>query len=219
MAEHGLTAPVLGVAWDGTGYGEDGTIWGGEFLLITDDRFQRIAHFRPFPLPGGHQAVKEPRRIALGLLYEVFESFEGWETLPLFDEFSPQELNLVEQMLSRNLNAPLTSSVGRLFDWELIIKGVLDDIESHLTVEEISAKFHHTLVDIIIKISQKCGEQNIILTGGCFQNKYLTERAIQRLKQENLTPIWHEKIPPNDGGIAVGQIIEGLRKSIYLSPD
>ncbi len=268
MAEHGLTAPVLGVAWDGTGYGEDGTIWGGEFLLITDDGFQRIAHFRPFPLPGGHRAVKEPKRIALGLLYEVFESFEGWETLPLFDEFSPQELNLVEQMLSRNLNAPLTSSVGRLFDgvasllgicqhtsfeaqgaialeykalesqttqvypyqirettfpmiidWELMIKGVLDDIESHLTVEEISAKFHHTLVDIIIKISQKCGEQNVILTGGCFQNKYLTERAIQRLNQENLTPIWHQKIPPNDGGIAVGQIIEGLRKSIYLSPD
>ncbi len=261
MAENGINVPVLGVAWDGTGYGDDGTIWGGEFLLITDNSYQRVAHFRPFKLPGGHRAVKEPRRIALGILYEVFGSFDGLESLPLFEGFSTQELKLIQQMLSRNLNAPLTSSVGRLFDgvasilgvcqhtsfegqgaialeysiqenpnnrvyfyqilgttfplvidWKLMIKGILDDVFLNLTVEEIAAKFHNTLVEIIIKIASKLREKQVILTGGCFQNKYLTERTIKRLTQEKFIPIWHQKVPPNDGGIALGQIIAGLRK-------
>ncbi|YAI82678.1 MAG: carbamoyltransferase HypF [cyanobacterium endosymbiont of Rhopalodia sterrenbergii] len=263
IAENGITEPVLGVAWDGTGYGEDGTIWGGEFLLITDNGYQRVAHFRPFKLPGGNQAVKEPRRIALGILYEVFGSFDGLEIFQLFKSFPSKELKLIQQMLFRNLNAPLTSSVGRLFDgvasilglcqqssfegqgatsleyraieyktdkvypyeilgsdfplivdWQLIIKGILDDLLKYLSVEEISAKFHNTLVEIIIKISQIISEKKVILTGGCFQNKYLTEQAISRLNQEQLIPIWHRKVPPNDGGIALGQIMAGIRRTL-----
>lgn len=260
MAENEITAPVLGVAWDGTGYGKDGTIWGGEFLLITDNSYQRVAHFRPFKLPGGHQAVKEPRRVALGILYEVFESFDSLETLPSFNSFSNQELKLIQQILSRNLNAPQTSSVGRLFDgvasilgicqqtsfegqgavaleykaifcktdqvypyeilgtnfplvvdWQLIIKGILDDIVDYLSITEISAKFHNTLVEIIIEISKIISENKVVLTGGCFQNKYLTERVINRLNQEQFIPIWHQKVPPNDGGIALGQIMAGIK--------
>ncbi|BBA79703.1 hydrogenase maturation protein [cyanobacterium endosymbiont of Rhopalodia gibberula] len=263
IAENGITAPVLGVAWDGTGYGEDGTIWGGEFLLITDNSYQRVAHFRPFKLPGGHRAVKEPRRIALGILYEVFGSFDGLEIFPSFKDFSNQELKLIQQMLSHNLNAPLTSSVGRLFDgvasilgicqqtsfegqgamdleyrainyktdkiypyeilgddfplivdWQLIIKGILDDLLVHSSIEEISSKFQNTLVEIIIEISQIISEKKVILTGGCFQNKYLTEQAISRLNQEQLIPVWHRKVPPNDGGIALGQIIAGIRRTL-----
>ena len=72
MAENEIASPALGVSWDGTGYGLDGTIWGGEFFLVTDESIERIAHFRPFRLPGGDKAVKEPRRTALGLLHEIF---------------------------------------------------------------------------------------------------------------------------------------------------
>ena len=266
MAENGITAPVLGVAWDGTGYGKDGTIWGGEFLLITDNSYQRVAHFRTFKLPGGHWAVKEPRRVALGILYEVFGSFDGLEILPSFEDFSDKELKLIQQMLSRDLNSPLTSSVGRLFDgvasilgicqqtsfegqgavaleykaidyktdqvypydilgtdfplvvdWQLIIKGILDDILEHLSIQEISAKFHNTLVEVIVKISQIISEEKIVLTGGCFQNKYLTEQAINRLNQEQLIPVWHKKVPPNDAGIALGQIMAGIKPSLRMS--
>ncbi|XTZ20555.1 MAG: carbamoyltransferase HypF [cyanobacterium endosymbiont of Rhopalodia fuxianensis] len=263
IAENGITAPVLGVAWDGTGYGEDGTIWGGEFLLITDSGYQRVAHFRPFKLPGGHRAVKEPRLIALSILYEVFGSFDGLEIFQVFKSFSNQELKLIQRMLSLNLNTPLTSSVGRLFDgvasilgicqqtsfegqaamnlehraidyktdkvyhyeilrndcplivdWQLIIKGILDDLSEHLSIEEISAKFHNTLVEVIIEISQIISEKKIVLTGGCFQNKYLTEQAISRLNQEQFIPVWHRKVPPNDGGIALGQIMAGIRRTL-----
>ena len=170
-----------------------------------------------------------------------------------------KEINLVKQMLSRNLNSPVTSSVGRLFDgvaamigisqnitfegqgamaleyviddlktektypyqitgnhypliidWQLIIEGIIEDNLQKISKQEIAAKFHNTLVDIIINISQKSKQTNIILTGGCFQNKYLTERAILRLKQEKFVPFWHHTIPPNDGGIALGQIMAGV---------
>ncbi|ACK67550.1 (NiFe) hydrogenase maturation protein HypF [Rippkaea orientalis PCC 8801] len=261
MTEQGVKSPVLGVAWDGTGYGDDGTIWGGEFLLITEGNYQRVAHFEPFKLPGGDRAVKEPRRIALALIYQIFESFDGLENLPLFDHFSIRELNLIKQMLSRNLNTPITSSVGRLFDgvasllgicqdisfegqgaialeyvigdlqtnaiypykileetlplvinWEGIVRGILADLLDNLKPGEISAKFHNTLIEIIINIAEKISQKKVIVTGGCFQNKYLTERAIKRLIQENFTPVWHQKVPPNDGGISLGQIMAAVTR-------
>lgn len=259
IGENQVNLPVLGVAWDGTGYGDDGTIWGGEFLLVTANNYQRIAHFRQFKLPGGNQAVKDPKRIALGLIYELFSSLKISDKLSFLETFSRKELTLVEQMLSRNLNAPLTSSVGRLFDgvaailgicqqvsfegqgamgleyaiadiqtdeiypyeivgnsypliidWELIIRGILEDIVNKITHAEIAAKFHNTLVEIIVKIAYIIGQNNVVLTGGCWQNKYLIERSIIRLRQENFNPIWHQKVPPNDGGISLGQIIAAL---------
>ncbi|MGZ8239150.1 MAG: carbamoyltransferase HypF, partial [Methylobacter sp.] len=113
MAEHGLEPPALGIAWDGSGLGADNTIWGGEFLLITRQGFQRYAHFRPFSLPGGVKAIQEPRRAALGLLYEIVSDgvFER-QDLP----FSAQELNLLQSALTKQINCPRTTSVGRLFD-------------------------------------------------------------------------------------------------------
>jgi hydrogenase maturation protein HypF len=122
MAEHGLQAPVLGIAWDGTGYGMDGTIWGGELLQIdtSPQGFQRLAHCRSFPLLGGDRAAKEPRRAALGLLWEAFgdQMFQNpaLTSLPPLRAFSPSELNLVQTALRRGLNTPRSSSVGRLFD-------------------------------------------------------------------------------------------------------
>ena len=263
MAENEIEPPVLGISWDGTGYGLDGTIWGGEFIYVGGDNWQRIARLDTFRLPGAKQAIKEPRRVALGLLYELFgdDLFTQKNLLPL-QAFSDRELKIVKTMLHKNLNTPVTSSVGRLFDgvssilgirqiasfegqaamelefaiedletnehydfklincentplvvdWAAMLHDILSDLKYGLPTEEISAKFHNSLVEIIVAIAKHTKERKIVLTGGCFQNNYLTRRAIDRLKQENFHPYWHQTIPPNDGGIALGQIIAALRK-------
>jgi hydrogenase maturation protein HypF len=266
MAENQIDGSVLAIAWDGTGYGLDGTLWGGEFLHVTETSFQRVAHLRTFHLPGGDLAVKEPRRTALGLLYEHFgnQLFELRSLDPL-QAFSEHELNLLKVLLQRHLNAPITSSVGRLFDaiasilnlrqrsqfegqaamelefalegvetdeyypfevlesipardgsaiaidWAATLQGVLKDRERLQSVPVISAKFHNTLVEMIVAMAQRVKEQQVVLTGGCFQNKYLLEKAIARLQTEHFCPYWHQQIPPNDGGIALGQIVAASR--------
>jgi hydrogenase maturation protein HypF len=267
MAENEVDGSVLGIAWDGTGYGLDGTIWGGEFLQVTDTSWQRVAHLRTFHLPGGEKAIKEPRRVAIGLLYEVFGDavFEMPNLAPI-QAFSTQELGILQTMLQRQVNTPMTSSCGRLFDaiasilglrqqtkyegqaamelefvingletdeqyefeiltpvtadkvspiivdWTMTVKEILEDIHSGSSVSNIAAKFHNTLVEMIIAVAKCVGEEKIVLSGGCFQNKYLTERTIQRLRAENFCPYWHQRIPPNDGGIVLGQIMAVLRE-------
>lgn len=113
MAEHDLQGPVLGFAWDGTGYGPDGTVWGGEILLCEDAEYHRAAHLRTFALPGGDRAAHEPRRSAIGLLYEIFGPQAAEYARDLF---APQELKNLLLMLDRKINSPRTSSMGRLFD-------------------------------------------------------------------------------------------------------
>ncbi|MDP9098218.1 MAG: carbamoyltransferase HypF [Verrucomicrobiota bacterium] len=252
MAENELEPPALGVAWDGTGWGMDGTIWGGEFLLTSADAFTRVAHLRQFRLPGGDAAIKQPRRSRLGLLHEIFQD-ELWEHKELLTDFSKEELPLLRQVLRKNVNAPLTSSAGRLFDavasliglrqqasfegqaamemefaiqagideaypfslgkgspvlidWEPAFRGIMEDKRSGKSVGFIAAKFHNMLAEAILAIARKIGEPKIVLSGGCFQNRYLTERTIDRLRQENFRPYWHQRVPPNDGGIAHGQV-------------
>jgi len=250
MAEHELEPPALGICWDGSGLGSDNTLWGGEFLLITEQGFERFAHFAPFPLPGGHKAMLEPRRAALGLLYETFEgnAFEH-QGLP----FSAQELNLLQSALNRQLNCPRTTSVGRLFDaiasllglchindyegqaamaleqsatssasglhydfhiqpktpfivdWKIMLEQLLED-RHQSPVELIAAKFHNTLTEIILAIAQRAGQQTVVLSGGCFQNACLTANAAQKLKRAGFEVYCHENIPPNDGGLALGQL-------------
>jgi hydrogenase maturation protein HypF len=261
MAEHHLTPPVLGVAWDGTGFGLDGTIWGGEFLYIQERGFDRVAHWRSFPLPGGDRAVKEPRRVALGLLYELFgdAAFSQTHLFPI-QSFSQLELSLLQTALKKGLNTPRTSSVGRLFDaiasllglyqtttfegqgamalefaitpseacyslevipgnpillnWEPLIRELLDDLEQGQLISCISAKFHNTLIEGILAIAQNFPDIPIVLTGGCFQNKYLLEQGILRLHKLGIATYWHSQIPPNDGGIALGQILAAARWNI-----
>lgn len=129
MAEHGLASPVLGFAWDGTGYGPDGTVWGGEALLCQGAGYRRVARLRPFGLPGGDHATREPRRSALGVLFEVFgeEAVERIAQLGEMNDsaadrdrgrswFKADELCALTSMLARRVNAPRTSSMGRLFD-------------------------------------------------------------------------------------------------------
>jgi hydrogenase maturation protein HypF len=255
MADNELNPPVLGVSWDGTGYGSDGTIWGGEFLLAHKTGFQRVGHFRQFRLPGGDAAVREPRRAALGLLYEALGE-NGWQesSLASVRDFSATELTLVRQMLAKGFNSPVTSSAGRLFDavaslldlrqrvsfqgqaameleflvqsdveeaypfllkkglpcivdWEPILKGILRDLEQGRHAGIIAAKFHNTLAETIVAVAREIGEQKIVLTGGCFQNRYLTERSVRRLLDSGFECYWHQRVPPNDGGIALGQVI------------
>ncbi len=274
MADNQIEDRVLGVSWDGTGYGPDGTIWGGEFLLTNDNSFERVASFRHFKLPGGERAIKEPRRTAIGILFEIFgKDLYKLLDLPPIQSFSNDELRTIIQMLERNLNSPITSSAGRLFDavasliglhqkvsfegqsamdlefaigntltdqhynwsllksnsltddandnnsinpppssgiiidWSTIILEILEDIKRNINSGTISAKFHNTLVEIILGIAKRIGEKRVVISGGCFQNKYLTEHAVQRLQEEGFHPYWHQRVPPNDGGISLGQIV------------
>jgi hydrogenase maturation protein HypF len=254
MADNDLEGPVLGVAWDGTGYGLDHTVWGGEFLHVTATGFERAAHLRTFRLPGNEKAVREPRRSALGLLFEMFGEwvFDGRNVASL-KAFSAAELSLLEPMLKKGIQTPITSSAGRLFDavaslldlrhtitfegqaamelefaatghesegvypfemadWEPMIHALLKDFQRSVAVGAIAARFHHTLVEMIIAVARSVGEKKVVLTGGCFQNRYLTSRAIRRLKEEGFQPYWHQRIPPNDGGISLGQIVAVTRE-------
>jgi len=253
MAENELSAPLLGVSWDGTGYGGDGTIWGGEFLRADANGFNRVGHLRQFRLPGGEAAVKEPRRSAIGLLYEIFGD-QFWSHDHLLTAFDRSELSLIRQMLEKGVNAPFTSSAGRLFDavagliglrlrnsfegqaamelefaahervedkysftlqeesplvidWQPVILEIIDDLHAGETHGMISAKFHNTLAEMIVVVARKIGEDKVVLSGGCFQNRLLTERTIVRLTAENFRPYWHQRIPPNDGGISLGQVV------------
>jgi hydrogenase maturation protein HypF len=253
VAENELVPPVLGVAWDGTGLGLDGTIWGGEFLKVTQTGFERSACFRTFGLPGGEAAIKEPRRCALGLLYEIFgDSVFGMTKLAPVSTFERSELAILQTMLRRKLNVPLTSSVGRLFDavasltglrhvagfegqaamdlefaldgveidevypmrlvgsfvdWEMMIRALIEEFVGGVAIGKIAAKFHNTLVEMIIELAHRAGERRVVLSGGCFQNQYLTERAVRRLREEGFAPYWHQRIPPNDDGISLGQAV------------
>ena len=274
MVDNGLdlNEPVLGVAWDGTGYGLDGTIWGGEFLVITDRGFERVAHLKTFSLPGGEQAIKEPSRIAIALLYQTYDDYnyllKCLNNLPCMRGFTHRELNIIRTILDKKINAPITFSMGRLFDgvaallgirqqvsyegqaameleavigdlttdegysfelahsknsynspiiidWQPMVQEIAIEYIDKKPIAEITAKFHNTLVEIIIAVAKQIGRKQIILTGECWQNKYLTERAIVRLREENFIPYWHYQVPCNNSGLAVGQIAAKLRTNNY----
>jgi hydrogenase maturation protein HypF len=255
MAEQQLEPPVLGVAWDGTGLGTDNQLWGGEFLQITQHGWQRIAHCRPFPLVGGFAAIKEPRRAALGLLYAwQGEAIFNEEYAPLLTAFSASELKLLWGMLKKQLNCPMTTSIGRLFDafssllglcqisdfegqaamaletcamnqthdghaypttfieteclilnWQPLLTGVLTDLaqDSHA---QITARIHHSLANWIFAVAEKTNASRLVLSGGCFQNAYLVEAIVKAEQGSHYALFRHANIPPNDGGLALGQI-------------
>jgi hydrogenase maturation protein HypF len=278
MAENDLDGPVLGVSWDGTGYGPDGTIWGGEFLITVGGRYERAATFRHFRLPGGSQAIMEPGRTAISLLYEIMgDRAFTLKHLPAISNFTDTQMSLLRQMLEKGFQAPWTTSAGRLFDgvasliglrqhvhfegqaamdlefsitddvgsdcypfaitasggsneadagrktpeetakfivdWKPLILAILADLENDTVAGKISGRFHNTLAQVIVEIAARIGEKRVILTGGCFQNKYLLERAVTQLQEAGFKPYWHQRVPPNDGGIALGQIVAASRKS------
>jgi hydrogenase maturation protein HypF len=262
MVENSIATPFLGVSWDGTGLGSDGTIWGGEFFAVRQEQFDRVAHLRTFPLPGGDRAVREPRRSAIGLLYAVDpDNRSGWDDLYPVAAFSWEDYAMLLQMLRRNLNAPITSSAGRLFDgvsallgirqknsfegqaamelewaadtagtdfypvalsqatpvsamssapiildWEPIVTGLIADIRHGMYRSRIAWKFHRSLAAGILEVAQRIGMERVALSGGCFQNILLSRLTAEVLTQAGFRVYVHQRIPPNDGGIAVGQI-------------
>lgn len=140
MAEHRLIDPVIGVAFDGTGYGTDGTIWGGEILVADALDFRRVAHLRPVPLPGGEAAIKRPARIALAYLLNAGLGLA--EARVAVPGLSEMEASIIQQQITRGINAPLTSSMGRLFDAVSALLGICTDVsyEGQAAIElEIAA--------------------------------------------------------------------------------
>ena len=238
-AENNVEGPYLGVSWDGTGYGLDGAIWGGEFFYVENqraesNRYERVAHLRPFGLPGGDASVREGWRCAASVLFEAL----GPDAVD-----SP-----VRPMLERKINVVPTTSVGRLFDavasitglaqqnrfegqaamlleneigslrteeayplaagdWASLIAEVLRDKREGLPVPRIAAKFHNALVNWIVEVAAKSELRQIVLSGGVFQNRYLTERAAAMLESRGHVVHTHRQVPPNDGGIALGQVV------------
>ena len=259
MAENQATPPALGVAWDGTGYGLDGTIWGGEFFSVTSQAVHRVATLEPFGLPGGDQAIREPRRTAAAILYRLSgdSAFDQLDLAPIRD-LSDTERQVLRRMLEGGLNTPATSSVGRLFDgvaallglrqrvryegqaamelefavdgsdegpaypfelsaapdgsrpavldWRPMLAAIVADIRARTGVGAVAARFHRTLAEMIVAVAVSQGIRQVVLSGGCFQNRLLTELVVTRLREEGFRPYWHQRLPPNDGGIALGQI-------------
>jgi len=255
LAENGLTPPLTGVVWDGTGDGGDGTVWGGEVLrLEADGAVARLAHLRPFRLPGGEAAVREPRRAALGLLHAMLGD-AAFETAEVVQAFSAQERKVLRTALARGLNVPVTTSAGRLFDGLAWLLGVADATQTYegqaagqleaaavaapppddvpapdllagdgpLVLDwipllawvraeredrgpaELAAAIHATLADAIVAVARHFEAPRLALSGGCFQNRVLTELAVARLEAAGIAPIRHGRVPPNDGGLALGQ--------------
>ncbi len=255
MAENGLSPDdeVIGFAFDGTGYGTDNTIWGGEVLIASYLGFRRALHLRPYRLPGGDKAVKEPCRTALSLLYDTFgDKAHDLQCSP----FKDKEKALLIEIIKKNINCPVTTSMGRLFDavasiiglhhkisyhaqaaialeqlagtsddtdaypfvisnnmiYQLpLIDRVVDDLTSGVPTPVIAKRFHNTIVNIIVESSvqlrKETGISHVALSGGVFQNSILMEHAVRGLEENGFAPLIHQLVPPNDGGISLGQAV------------
>lgn len=253
--------PVIGIAFDGTGYGEDGTIWGGEILIASYTGFQRVYHLSYFPLPGGDVAIRQPWRVALSLLHTYQIPWERY--LPplqyLLGQSQEKMLELVERQIQHKINAPLTSSMGRLFDavasligvrhtvnyeaqaamelealaiepstdeyhlehmpsWsgttqaidlKPIIHQVLEDVFSKTPKAVIATKFHRTMAKLVeetcLAIRRSTGIQAVALSGGVWQNMVLLRETVLNLRHAGFQVLLHRTVPPNDGGISLGQ--------------
>jgi hydrogenase maturation protein HypF len=265
LADNGLDRRVIGVAWDGTGYGPDGQIWGGEFLLADLADFERAAHFEPVPLPGGDAAVREPWRMAAAFLRTAYGDTMATLDLALLRRLDRAAWRTLSRAIDRGLNAPLTSSAGRLFDavasllglrdrvefegqaaMELeavaepdadrtyptgltesegtlivrtpdVIRGVVDDLLREIPPATISARFHATLVDMLVRVCRRLRERTAVgavaLSGGVFQNAWLLGAAIHELEAAGFEVYSHRQIPANDGGLSLGQAAVAARRT------
>jgi hydrogenase maturation protein HypF len=259
MAENGIDEKVIGVSFDGTGYGDDGNIWGSEFMICDLSDYTRYMHFEYKKMPGGDAVTSEPWRMAVSYLY----SFMGEKfldlNLPFLRNIKSENLNIILKMLNDNLNAPLTSGAGRLFDsvaallnicvqsafhaeapmrlesvitegikdcylfnndhdivFKETFRGIIDDILKGIPEGIISAKFHNTIINIVKttvkKIHEETGLNKVVLSGGTFQNRYLLANLEPALTNSGFKVYAHSRIPSNDGGIALGQLIIAASK-------
>jgi hydrogenase maturation protein HypF len=263
MVEHGLIGdrPVIGVAFDGTGYGDDGAIWGGEFLVADYDGYERAAHLRYVPLPGGDKAVREPWRVALAWLATA--GLDRDEDLPPVGYAQQKDGNLIgllQRQIDLKLNAPLTSSMGRLFDAAAALAGVrlVVNYEAQAAIEfealvdpqetaayefaidganidptplwqalvadlrcgvpdgRLAARVHNGIARMVLTICKILRETNqlteVVLSGGVWQNMTLLQQTLNLLADEQFTVYIHNQVPPNDGGLALGQAAIAARR-------
>lgn len=259
--------PVIGMSFDGIGYGDDGAIWGGEILLADYDSYQRVGHLDYFPLPGGDLAIREPWRIGLALLDNLGLPWEP--SIPAvayaqsLGERIPgaQPIDVLQTQLTSLINTPLTSSIGRLFDGVSALLGVrqtisyegqaaielealadpdengvypveispentillnslissmLKDLHQDEKVSVLSARFHNTLAALVVELAQRIKKEyslnRIALSGGVWQNMSLLTKTTRNLSLAGFQVLTHHHIPPNDGGISLGQALIGLRR-------
>jgi hydrogenase maturation protein HypF len=257
LAENGHAGPAIGVTFDGLGFGADGTLWGGEFLVGGLERCERAGHFRPVPLPGGDLAARQPWRMALSHLREAYG--EELPTLPCFASVPAGEFSLVRQALAKGVNAPLASSCGRLFDavaailrvrsvasyegqaaMELemladpaavrpypfglkledgvlifdprpLVRALAEAVAASEPAAACAGRFHVTLAEMVrqvcLVLRARRGLEVVALSGGVFQNALLTIMVRERLERAGFTVLTHALVPPNDGGIALGQAV------------
>lgn len=264
MVENNIKEKVIGVAYDGTGYGDDGKIWGGEFLLCDLKEYLRVGHLKYCSLPGGDKAIMEPWRMTYSYLYSIYGPKAKTLDINFIQRMDYDKLSIIEKMIDKNINSPLTSSCGRLFDAISSLIGIRDEIsyegqaamelesfcasgikerykfciykegmEFIIDPQEIfieiikdlkegidkkimAAKFHNTVAEFTLnlcgKIRENSGINKIALSGGVFQNKYLTEKVVSLLEDKGFKVYTQSKVPPNDGGISLGQaVVAGLR--------
>ncbi|MFJ7495668.1 carbamoyltransferase HypF [Streptomyces sp. NPDC097727] len=270
MAEHGLDGSrrVIGVAFDGTGYGDDGAVWGGEILLADYDGYQRFGHLAYVPLPGGDAAVRRPYRMALAHLHAA--GIRWAQDLPCTTACSPGELDVLAGQLERNLNCVPTSSMGRLFDAvssltgichragyeaqaavELetaalqaaeddcagygfvlrapapdsgsaliadpapVLSAVVEDVRAGTAPGVIAARFHESVAGLVrstcVLARERYGLDTVALTGGVFANTRLSSACARTLRGDDFTVLLHHQVPPNDGGLALGQVMVAAR--------
>ncbi|QDT89976.1 Carbamoyltransferase HypF [Gimesia algae] len=250
-----LDREVLGVAFDGTGWGDDQTIWGGEFLLSTADQYTRVGHLKPFSLPGGEAAAREPYRVAVSLLVAALGPEAALKT-----GMKAELINPVLQIIKSKTLAPLTTSVGRLFDgvaalvlgvthsdyegqaamlleascdlsesggyempllqetpiqldWRPCITSILRDRDAGVSPGAIAMRFHRGLARGTAQLCQQFSSLPVVLGGGVFQNRCLVEFLAEELKQKNQRLGLPGRIPPNDGGLAAGQLAVAIARS------
>jgi len=247
MAEHNLHGEIIGVALDGTGYGTDGTIWGGEFFIATRADFERVAHFKPYPMPGGEKAVEEPWRMAASVT--LTEGLGGDQR--------------IRDMIAANFNCPPASSAGRLFDAVAALLGLCDvatyEAQAAIRLEAVAdasvsghypfdwhdgildfgrtiralladrqnigvaaARFQNTIVAGIVRVCETVREERglkrVALSGGVFQNEWVLTRATAALRERGFEVFTNALVPPNDGGLSLGQAaVAAARLSRYGS--
>ena len=257
MLEHGLNEPVLAIVMDGTGLGDDGKVWGGEFFFCDRAKYRRLSHFEYVPLPGGDKAAEEPWRMVVAYLWHYFKDEPSGIPYPadFVERIGTERITMLERMMEKGVNTPYTSSAGRLFDAVASLLGICDvsshqaeapvlleqaamgernayaypvsaegeeisfyslfeallhDKTNEVPVSLISARFHTTLASLFVQkarlLIKRTKATQVVISGGCFQNKLLTESMRRQFIMAGVPVYIPSRIPCNDGGIAVGQL-------------
>lgn len=261
MLSNNINGKIIGVAFDGTGFGSDGNIWGGEFLIANFNNFRRVGHLKYIPMPGATKAILEPWRMAASWLDNIYKDKVLALNIDFTKRLNKTKFKIIRQMLKQNINSPLTSSAGRLFDavaslviardkvsfeaqaaveleelaFEAIdmqfasygfkikkgdclvidpsqmFREIIRDLKKKIPAEKIAYKFHCTVVtmikDLCLILRKKTKLNKVVLSGGVFQNRIISELTLDLLGSENFEVFTHKQIPINDAGISIGQAV------------